>query len=152
MILCRARTGTEFELKGEFEVVQSSTGDFQAGLVMGMPDSSNADWLAFRMKRNKAEGQLASYSRGWTRQQARGDAKLDEAHNTFEFHFADGHIRSVVNGQPAHQDTHEPAKVRYAYDEFLIGLGAFNDMNDTVIRYRNVQLRLIQSTNAPTLN
>lgn len=152
MIVCRARAGAEFEVKGEFEVLQTSTGDFQAGLVLGMPDWSNSDWFAFRLKRNRAEGPLASYSRGWSRQQDTEETDLVTGVNSFELHFIAGLLDATVNGKRAHSGAQSPGRVRYDQDEFLIGLGAFNDMNDTVIRYRNVQLRLMRTSNASGQN
>jgi hypothetical protein len=35
----------------------------------------------------------------------------------------------------------EPGAARVCDNQFLVGLGAYNDMNETVIRYFNVQLR-----------
>lgn len=149
MLVCRAWVGAAFEVRGEFEPASSVTGKFQAGLVLGLPTLANYDWLAFRLKRGRGESQLASYSRGWTTRQTQEQVPLTETRNTFEFRFEDGKIQSTVNGQPAHKQTSPPASVKYSADEFLVGLGAHDGANDAVIRYRNVQLRLLPGTNAP---
>jgi hypothetical protein len=149
MLVCRAWVGTEFEVRGEFEPANSATGQFQAGLVMGLPTMANYDWLAFLLKHGRGESHLASYSRGWTSRQRQQSIKLTETRNTFEFRFEDGQVQSTVNGQPVHKKASPPASVNYSPDEFLVGLGAYEGANDAVIRYRNVQLRLLPGTNAP---
>lgn len=65
-LCCRTHVGPAFEVTGEFELVRSSTEDFQAGLLMRLPDNPKSDWYAFRLKRNAVEGQVASFSRGWS--------------------------------------------------------------------------------------
>jgi hypothetical protein len=149
MLVCRAWVGAAFEVRGEFEPVSSATGKFQAGLVMGLPTMANHDWLGFRLKRGRGESHLASYSRGWTSRQIQQRVNLTETRNTFEFRFEDGQVQSTINGQPAHQKASPPASVNYSPDEFLVGLGAYDGANDAVIRYRNVELRLLPGTNAP---
>ena len=149
MIVCRARVGPDFELRGEVEFVRSSTPDAQAGLVFGMPDPSNSDWYSFRLKRNATEGELASYARGWSSRQVRADLPVNPQTNLFSFTFHSGLVNASVNGDSIYRDTKPPGVVRYAGEEFLVGLGAFNDLNDTVIRYRNVQLRVLPSQKSP---
>ena len=140
MLFSRARVGLEFEVRGEFEVVKSSTEDFQAGLVLGLPNFQAMDWYAFRMKRNQDEGDIASFSRGWGKTQVTKPVTLTQQ-NSFQFQFQNGEVDASVNGRPVLQHAKLPGKLRASRSEFLVGLGAFNDMNDTVLRYRRVQLR-----------
>jgi hypothetical protein len=141
LIYCRARVGEHFEVKGEFEVAHSSNPDFQAGLVLGLPDLSNTDWFAHRVKRNETEGDVSSFSAGWTSRQMRQNVKLNDGTNSFRLRFQNEKVTTTVNGFELLSRAKPPQSVRVPDDEFLIGLGAFNDMNDTVIRYRNVQVR-----------
>ena len=141
MLFCRARVGAEFEIKGEFEVVRTSNKSFQAGLVVGTPDAAAEDWYGFRMKRNDAEGELVSFSKGWTKQQFYRSEKLNDNRNTFDFTFRNGRATAYVNGQRAMQNARTPRTVALDSAHVYAGLGAFNDMNDTVIRYRNLEIR-----------
>ncbi len=136
----RVRIGPEFEVKGEFEVVRSSTKSFQAGLLMGMPHSQNG-WYSFRMKRNDAEGQLVSFAVGWTAQQVAQPVPLNDTHNTFDFRLRHGRATASLNGEEVLHDAKPPREIHVANRGYLVALGAFNDTNDTVIRYRNVQIR-----------
>ncbi|MDB6020153.1 MAG: hypothetical protein JWQ04_10, partial [Pedosphaera sp.] len=140
----RVRVGPQFEVKGEFEVVRSSTHDFQAGLVMGLPDFKGYYWNSFRMKRNDTEGRVASFAYGWGRQEvSRRVSSLQNDRNTFDFKLEDSKATASLNGKPVIENAAQPRALRLNDDAYLLGLGAFNDVNDTVIRYRNVQVRRI---------
>ena len=140
MLFSRARAGLNFEVRGEFEVVKTSNGDFQAGLVMGIPSFNTTDWYAFRMKRNSDEGQLANFSRGWGKQYV-GQALSLSKRNTFHFKFRKGTVEAFVNDAPVLRNATLKGQLRASESEFLVGLGAFNDMNTTTIRYKGIQLR-----------
>ena len=148
LIICRARVGVAWELRGEFELVSSSAPGFQAGVVMGMPDSSDANWFSFRMKNNLLDRKVASYAEGWTRRERRAEVPV-ETSTRFELQFNDGLLSASVNGQRSHERAKAPPQVTYSPQEFLVGLGAFSDSNETVLRYRRVQLRLVAPANSP---
>jgi hypothetical protein len=141
---CRTRVGADFEVTGEFELVRSSTQDFQAGLVMGVPDGLNSDYYAFRMKHNAVEGQIASFSRGWTVRQVAHRALLNQGVNSFRFLLKHGKADAWVNGTQV-LDQATPEKNLRIQDNCMLGLGAYNDMNETVIRYRKVKARRLLS-------
>jgi hypothetical protein len=147
MLYHRARIGLEFEVRGEFEVVKTSSGDFQAGLVMGLPDFNTTDGYAFRMKRNNDEGHLANFSKAWTKQQVAKPVSLNKR-NSFQFQFRNGTVDAAVNDRPVLQKAKLKGTLRASQSEFLVGLGAFNDMNDTVVRYHKVQLRRLAASAA----
>jgi hypothetical protein len=92
------------------------------------------------MKRNGDEGQLASFSRGWTKQQVPKPLSLNKR-NSFHFQFRNGTANASVNDAPVLQNAKLKGALRASQTEFLVGLGAFNDMNDTVVQYHKVQLR-----------
>jgi hypothetical protein len=143
MIFSRARVGMEFEVRGEFEVVRSSSKSFQAGLVMGRPEFSSFDWYAFRVKRNDVEGDLAAFSSGWSTDQVYQKVRLNDDRNSFVFRFQRGAATVSVNGKEIMKNAKLPQGIRVEGNQFLLGVGAFNDMNDTVIRYHNLQVRKV---------
>ncbi len=143
MLICEARIGISFEIEGEFQVISSSTRDFQAGLVMGLPEPLYWDWYAFRMKRNSNEGEVVSFSKGWGSQQVRKPVSLNPDHNTFRFRMTSLIADAWLNDVRILEKVQVPGTARVADDQFLVGLGSYNDMNNTVIRYRNVKLRRV---------
>jgi hypothetical protein len=140
-LFSRARVGSNFEIRGEFEVVRSSTKYFQAGLVMGTPDVDAYVFHAFRIKRHQLEGDIACFAEGWGRQQIQQRVKLNDVHNSFDFRLYRGHITASVNGDEVFKDAVPKEAVDTPDEDIRAGLGAFNDTNETVIRYRNVQIR-----------
>jgi hypothetical protein len=141
IIYSRARVGTEFEIRGTFEVVQSSSNAFQAGVVMGMPDFGSLGWFGFRMKRNEDQGDVASFAEGWSTRQIHKLVTLDSVTNSFYLRLQDGLVTATVNDQEVFKNAKPPQNQGVPTKDFLVGLGAFNDVNGSVIRYRNVQIR-----------
>ncbi len=150
-IFSRVRMSSEFEVKGEFEVVQTSNKSFQAGLIMGEPDPRSYDWYGFRMKRNDVEGDVTSFALGWSTLQALEHVTLNDKQNSFTFRFQGGKGSATLNGKEIFRDAVPPRAVDFSHQEVHLGVGAFNDMNDTVIRYRNVQVRRLSSTTRAAL-
>jgi hypothetical protein len=107
---------------------------------MGLPDSQNSPWYAFRMKRNAIEGDVASFSHRWSREAVSRKAALNEGRNSFRFHLQGSKADAWVNEAQVLRQA-APSKTLYLYPNSLLGLGAYSDMNDTVIRYRNVKVR-----------
>ncbi len=144
----RLRPGRDFEVRGEFEIVKTSNGDFQAGLVMGMPDCDSdfrsQAWYAFRIKRNKREGDIVSFSKAWTSTQVRKNVRLNADRNTFTFRLQNGKATATVNGVEVLTDANVPQEFDFPDENFHVGLGAYNDTNETTIRYRNMQIRQLQ--------
>ncbi len=144
LLFSHARVGCGFEVQGEFEVVRSSTREFQAGLVIGLPELNSAEWYAFRLRRNETEGDRLTLSRGWTTQQIARPTALRDGMNTFYFRHQHEKVTASVNGQELLTDATRPRAISLPHPEYRLGLGAFNDMNDTVIRYRNLQVRRVK--------
>ena len=128
-------------MRGQFEVVTSTTTAFQAGLVMGVPQYENNNWYGFRIKRNTDEGDLTSFSQHWSTRQLTAPVPLDSRTNTFDLRFHHGRVTATVDGQNVFHAVQTPPDIKVNTNEFLLGLGAFNDSNATVIRYRQVQVR-----------
>jgi hypothetical protein len=136
---CRTRVGTDFEVVGDCDFVSSSTGDFQAGLILGLPDTIKSDWYGFRIKRNETEGQVVSFSRNWSTRRVSGRAVVDKKHNSFRFRLQNGKADAWLNDARI-LDHVAPEQLRIN-SRCMLGLGAYNDMNNTVIRYSNVRVR-----------
>ncbi|HTR42438.1 MAG TPA: hypothetical protein VMH87_12555 [Pseudomonadales bacterium] len=141
MLFSRVRAGMNFEIRGQFEVIRSSNKNFQGGLVMGVPDFDGYEWYGFRIKRHDEEGDLVSFSDGWSRDQIVQHLTLNDVTNSFDFTFQDGKVTAIVNGTKVFNNAEPPVNIRVPNNSYLVGLGAFNDSADTVIRYRNIQLR-----------
>ncbi|HEU5397349.1 MAG TPA: hypothetical protein VFV81_09290, partial [Verrucomicrobiae bacterium] len=142
MIYCRARVGTDFEARGQFEVVSSTTRAFQAGVVIGMPQFSTFNWDAFRIKRNSDEGDVSTFSEGWMKKQIVAPlVNLDSRTNSFDLLFQGGRVTATVNGRQIFNHAVPPMNYHFCTNECLVGLGAFNDSNSSVIRYRHVEIR-----------
>ncbi len=145
MLYSRVRMGTEFEVRGQFEVVGGTGRAFQAGLVMGLPQFENYNWFAFRMKRNSDEGDVASFSQNWAKRQILAPVNLDSHTNSFYFRFHDGRVSATVDGREVFKDVNPPRNSYVTTNEFLLGLGAFNNSSSGVIRYHNIQVRKLAS-------
>lgn len=110
---------------------------------MGLPQQTDDEWYAFRLKRNADEGDVATLSRGWTRQQISKPIALIGATHSFYFRLAGGTVTASVNGYEILRKANTPRPIQLDSTEYRLGLGAFNDMNDTVIRYKEVKVRLV---------
>ncbi len=139
----RVRMGTEFEVKGDIETVRSSSSAFQGGLVIGLPEPDAGAWYAFRIKRNTDEGELAAYAIGWSKRQVYQPVRLNDKTNSFHLHFRPDSIKASVNGQAIFNQVKPPKNSNFSTNAIHLGLGAFNDSNETVIRYRNLKVRQI---------
>jgi hypothetical protein len=143
MLFSRVPVRGNFEVRGRFEIVRSSNKNFQAGLVMGVPDFREYNWYGFRLKRHDEEGDVVCLGRGWSRQQIVQHVVLNDVTNSFDFILQNGRATASVNGvEIIHQAT-PPAGVQVPDNGCLVGLGAFSDSDDTVLRYRDVQLRQV---------
>jgi hypothetical protein len=112
---------------------------------MGLPQYENYNWYAFRVKRNSDEGDIASFSQHWTKRQIMSPVPLDSRTNSFDFRFQNGRVSATVDGREVFKDVPPPKDAYVTTNEFFLGLGAFNDSNSTVIRYRQIQVRRLFS-------
>src|SRR5262249_20636642 len=110
-------------------------------LVMGVPDFDGYNWYGFRLKRHDEEGDVVCFGRGWTRTQIARHVALNNNTNSFDFIFQGGRVTASVNGVKMFNEAAPPAEISVPNNSYLVGLGAFNDSADTIIRYRDVQLR-----------
>jgi hypothetical protein len=143
LLYSRARVGPEFEARGVFEVAHTSDQAFQAGLTMGLPDLESSGWCAFRLRRGPAGRDTISFSQGWDRRQVSSPAPLDGTTNTFHFRLQGGRISATVNGKELFQQVKPPKNTSLPDGDAFVGLGGYNRTNETVILYRELQIRKI---------
>jgi hypothetical protein len=141
MLFSRVRAGADFEVRGQFELVHSSNKNFQGGIVMGVPDFDGYEWYGFRLKRHGEEGDSVCFGRGWSRTQIVQHLVLNDVTNSFDMTFRDGQVTASVNGVIIFDHSKAPVGLNVPNNSYLIGLGAFNDTTDSIVRYRGVQLR-----------
>jgi hypothetical protein len=108
---------------------------------MGLPNWNDTDWYGFALKQNEIEQQVVNFNHGWSAQGLSKPAALNAKRNSFRFRFQNGKASASVNGKEVLPATEPTRAMRIRPGSFQIGLGAYNDMNNTVIRYQNVQVR-----------
>jgi hypothetical protein len=141
MLFSKARAGRNFEVRGRFETVRSSNKNFQAGLVMGVPNFDGYNWYGFRLKRHDEEGDVVSLGQGWSRRQIAQHVVLNDGTNAFDFILQNKRVTASVNGVEVFHQAALPAVIHVPDNSYLVGLGAFSDSTNAVIRYRDVQIR-----------
>ena len=143
MLFSKSPIGKNFEVRGSFDVVSAPNNQFQAGLVMGIPNFSTYKWLSFRIKRHDLEGDLVSVGLGWSTQEVSQHVPLSEKTNTFGFKLSGGKFSATLNGEVIYDDAVLPAKINVPDENYLVGLGAFSDSDDALIRYNGVEIRIV---------
>jgi hypothetical protein len=140
-LFCQTQIGPDFEIRGEFDAAHSSTGNFQAGLVMGHLDLNTRNWYALRLIKSSGNREYARLSRGWAQPENDKPVPLKNEGNSFDVRFQNGRFTVVINGQKVFDDAAPPQEISVANNQFLVGFGAYNNRNETVILYRKVQIR-----------
>ena len=84
---------------------------------------------------------MPALPRAGVRQQILQRAKVNDVRNSFDFRLYRGHITASVNGEEVFKNAVPKDTLDAPDKDIRAGLGAYNDSNDTVIRYRNVQIR-----------
>jgi hypothetical protein len=87
------------------------------------------------------EGDVTCFAEGWSRDQIVQHIVLNDVTNSFDMTLQDGKVTASVNGIDVFDHAVPPREISVPDNSYLVGLGAFNDSQDTIIRYRNVQLR-----------
>jgi hypothetical protein len=142
MLFSRARVRGAVEVRGQFEVVSNTDHAFQAGLIVGVPQPETSSWFSFRMKRNAAEGDVASFSQTFDNAKITTPITLNERTNTFDVVIQRNQISATINGRVAFSNVERKYSEVPYFSEMYFGLGAYNDANSTVIRYQDVEVRL----------
>jgi hypothetical protein len=144
LLMSQVRVGANFEIKGEFEVAPSTTKDFQAGIAIGLPQIGGSNCFIFYLKR-RAKADDVAYAQDWSTNGTVKPFPLKDIRNSFTFQLRDGKAMATVNGLRAFARVPDPGGIWVADRDFLLALGACNEGNETVIRYRNIQVRRLAS-------
>jgi len=84
---------------------------------------------------------VVSFAQGWSAWRITKPATFNEKHNSFRFRFQNGQASASVNGKEVLPATEPTRAMRIAAKSFMVGLGAYNDMNSTTLRYQKIQIR-----------
>lgn len=141
LLYSRVRVGTQFEVRGEFEVVKMPNRAFQAGIVMGLPDLKGHHWNSLRIIRNGAKSHNVSFGHEFTSHHTSQQTKVNNERDSFEFRLEDSRGTATLNGNEVLRNVDQPMALHVRDDEYLLGLGAYNGAGTNVVRYRNVQVR-----------
>jgi hypothetical protein len=140
MIKSLGRVGSNFEIHGEIELVSSSNGAYEAGVVFGYPAEGKKEWMSFRIENHSEKGNLVSLSQGFYVPFKEGKAQLS-LRNRFFLQVWNEKITAYVNGKLLFKNEIPPREFYRMTDDCLVGLGGYFDHNETTIRYHNLRLR-----------
>ncbi len=152
MLYPKMPVGGNFEVRGSFEVIRSSDTNFQGGIVIGQPDIETYKWFGFRLKRHDVEGDIICFSQGWSLREMSQPVALNDKLNSFDLVLKDGRVSASVNGDLVFENAETPATLDTPKESYLVGLGAFSDSADAVVRYRGVEIRTLSETDEGSLS
>jgi hypothetical protein len=163
MLYPKIQVGADFEVRGSIEVIRSTNTNFQGGIVIGLPDFDNdrngQNWWGFRVKRHDEEGDIVCFGEGWTLREIAQRTLLNDKVNTFDLVVSEDHVTATVNGERVISNAPVPSHLNIPEASYFVGLGAFSDSADAVVRYHGVEVRKLSLTedalnagNAPTVD
>ena len=139
MIVADARVGPDFEIRGTMELVSSTNGFFQGGVVFGHPSWESQDWMAFRIQRTPDEGQCAYFGQHFYGSPS-GPFRLPVPdRNAFTVRVQDRKLSATVNGAAIVGQV--PDKGLVTTPDLQVGFGGYVDENLVSLRFRDVELR-----------
>jgi hypothetical protein len=150
MLKSLARTGPDFALRGEVEMVSSTTGEFQAGMVFGNLHPSASEWYGFRVMRGGDGKEQAVISRTFASNLRSYPTQLPKT-NQFEVVFASGEISARLNGDELAKSFVLLRNKNRLPPRLAVGLGAFSHQNEYVLRYRNLEMKRLKPA-VPAIN
>ena len=141
LLYSRVPVGSAVEIRCEFELVKSSNRAFQAGLGIGLPALYDSNWIALTMKRSPAGKDSVHLALGWKGGGTSKPVKFRDGPNSFLFRLQDKKVSLSLNGEEIWKDFPRPQPIYVASEDFRLGLTAAGDRNETVLRYRQLQVR-----------
>ena len=139
-IVSDSRVGPDFEIEADVDVVSTTNGQFQAGIVFGLaPSFASSRWSSFRWKKTAHEGEVAYFSRHFVAPVHRLPVKVPRQ-NHVRVRSLNGRLWAWLNGAEVVSDYapewHPPNR-----PDNQVGFGGYVDDNTFSLRYRNVRLR-----------
>jgi hypothetical protein len=147
MIVADARVGPSFELTTDVEIVSTTNGQFQAGILFGHRPTFYTDkWASFRLKNTAHEGQIMYFSRNFNSPMQSVPHKVaPKSHVVIQSW--DGRVWAYVDGESVVAD-YRPEWGLPQDADVQVGFGAYTDDNVYQVRYRDARVRRL--TAAPT--
>ncbi|HEU0107460.1 MAG TPA: hypothetical protein VFT38_14875 [Vicinamibacteria bacterium] len=147
LIAADAHAGSNLEVAADIEIVSTSNGQFQAGVILGRDISMESqDWLSFRVKNTAHEGRVVYFSRHFYKPAQVVPYTVGLKCRVVVQSWG-GHLWAYVDGKPMVSDyVPEWQMTPGSYTQF--GFGGYLDDNTTVVRYSNIRVRRL--TAAPT--
>jgi hypothetical protein len=148
LIIADARVGSDFEVDADVEIVSTSNGQFQAGIVFGeAPSFWSYRWSSFRWKNTAWEGEVAYFSQHFNRPKQPVKRKIP-LRNRVVIQSFNGRLSAWLNGEAVVTD-YAPEWNPPRTSENQVGFGAYLDDNTFSLRYRDVRLRRLTSPPSP---
>jgi hypothetical protein len=102
--------------------------------------------VGFRVKRHDEEGDIVCFGAGWTLQEVTSRVVLNDKVNSFDLVVSEDHFTATVNGEKVFNDAEVPTYLNIPETSYFVGLGAFSDSKDAVVRYHAVEVRKLSLT------
>jgi hypothetical protein len=140
MIVADARVGPSFELESDVEIVSTSNGQFQAGILFGhRPTFNSSSWESFRLKKTAHEGEVVYFSRNFNKPNQSVQRKVaPKSHVVIQSW--DGRLWAYVDGERVIAD-YRPEWGLPSDADVQVGFGAYSDDNVYQVRYRGARVR-----------
>ena len=140
MIVADARVGSSFELETDVEMVSTTNGQFQAGILFGhRPTMDSRMWTSFRLKKTAHEGEVVYFSQHFYNPNQRVQRKVaPKSHVVIQSW--DGRLWAYVDGERVIAD-YRPEWGMPQNADVQVGFGAYSDDNVYKVRYRGTRVR-----------
>jgi hypothetical protein len=148
MIVADAHVGPSFELESDVEIVSTSNGQFQAGILFGhRPTFYSASWASFRLKKTAHEGEVVYFSRNFNKPNQSVPRKVAQKSHVV-IQSWDGRLWAYVDGAQVVAG-YRPEWGLPQDADVQVGFGAYTDDNTYEVRYRGTRLRRLAAEPTP---
>ena len=148
MIVADAHVGPAFELESDVEIVSTSNGQFQAGILFGhRPTFTSNKWASFRLKKTAHEGEVVYFSRNFNKPNQSVARKVAQKSHVV-IQSWDGRLWAYVDGQQLVAG-YRPEWGLPSDADVQVGFGAYTDDNTYQVRYRGSRLRRLTAEPTP---
>jgi hypothetical protein len=148
LIAADAHAGSNLEIAADVEIVSTSNGQFQAGIVLGRDISMETrDWLSFRVKNTAHEGRVVYFSRHFYKP-AHVVPYAVGLKSRVVVQSWGGHLWAYVDGKPMVSD-YVPEWQMTPGNDTQFGFGAYVNDNTSVVRYSNIRVRRLTAPPTP---
>jgi len=148
MIVADAHVGPAFELESDVEIVSTSNGQFQAGILFGhRPTFASNKWASFRLKKTAHEGEVVYFSRHFNKPNQSVARKVAQKSHVV-IQSWDGRLWAYVGGEQVVAG-YRPEWGLPSDADVQVGFGAYTDDNTYQVRYRGARVRRLTAEPTP---